>query len=96
MVFSDRAAFPKGHPEGVVQVREMLENLGPDPLVEPVPVGLRAKWEALEYRIRTGKEARKAHLAQFRSRTRERLGRILTMVLIGLGISVFIGSRIVY
>lgn len=96
VVFSDRARFPKGMPQGVIQVGNLERELGLVFGSEAVPRDLKVKWEALEHRIRSGRDARKAHLAGIEKSFAENLRRVFAYGLIGAGLALFVGARMVF
>ncbi|SCY66322.1 nuclease-related domain-containing protein [Thiohalorhabdus denitrificans] len=95
VVFTNAARFPKGEPDGVVQMRDLAAHLREHAGTGEVPAGLWARWEALAHRLRTDPETRKAHLAAVGGLARQRLVRTITAVLLLLGIGLFLGTHII-
>ena len=62
VVFTDRARFPKGKPDGVSSLRDLRRELRDKLGDSPPSAALRAAWERLKGRADQRKEARKAHL----------------------------------
>lgn len=96
MVFSNRARFPKGVPDGVLQIANLVQNLKPELVTGEIPADLRVKWEALEHRIRTRKEARKAHLRRIQEKHGKSRRQVEAWGAIGLAVAGFLGARVIY
>ena len=86
VVFTDRARFPKGVPEGVTQTKDLVRALKAEIGAGDIPPALRAKWEALGHRIRTGKEARKAHREGLQRKQGKSLRKPVALALLGAGV----------
>ena len=94
VVFTDRSRFPRGLPEGVVQAADLSGALAERFGQGEVPVALKARWDALGYRIREGKANRDAHLAQVGGLQRQRIARGIGASLAVLAVLLFIGVRV--
>ena len=94
VVFTDRARFPKGVPEGVTLARDMARELQTDIGTGDISPALQAKWEALAHRIRIGKEARKAHRQGLQRKHGKSFRKPLAVGLLGAGGVVFVAAHV--
>jgi restriction system protein len=69
VVFTDRARFPNGRPAGVLTLSELRSRYAPEKYIG-VPHDYRGGWDAVVARARTDRDARRAHLAALRQRSR--------------------------
>ena len=93
VVFTDRSRFPRGMPEGVVQAGDLEGALAGRFGAGPVPVSVRARWDALGYLIREGKAERDAHRAQVGALRRRRIALGMGAGLAVLAVVLFVGMR---
>jgi len=69
VVFTNRAQFPNGRPAGVLRLSELRSRYAPEKYIG-VPHDYRRAWDAVLARARTDRDARRAHLAALRQRSR--------------------------
>jgi len=94
VVFTGRSRFPKGEPEGVVRIEDLAGVMAPQSGEGPVPAGLRARWDALRYRLREGRDAREAHLAQVGGLVNRKFAKVVGFALVGVAFAFFVGARL--